>query len=148
VAITGALGNLGETLADMAAARGADLVLIDQATITLPSSHNRLVLSGIDLTSFADCQDVAHQINRYFGRLDALVNGAGGYAWEPLLGGAIEAWDRLYSLNLRTALNASKALLPLLLQSRGASSISARAWQPGPDWGWVLTLRRNPAYCA
>jgi short-subunit dehydrogenase len=56
VAITGALGNLGETLADMAAARGADLVLIDQATITLPSSHNRLVLSGIDLTSFADCQ--------------------------------------------------------------------------------------------
>ncbi|MDX9669397.1 MULTISPECIES: SDR family NAD(P)-dependent oxidoreductase [unclassified Pseudomonas] len=127
VAITGALGNLGETLADMAAAQGADLVLIDQATIGLPTSHNRLVLSGVDLASLADCQDVARQINRYFGRLDALVNGAGGYAWEPLLGGTIDAWDRLYTLNLRTALNASKTLLPLLLQSSAGRIVNIGA---------------------
>ncbi|WP_433589962.1 SDR family NAD(P)-dependent oxidoreductase [Pseudomonas koreensis] len=127
VAITGALGNLGETLADMAAAQGADLVLIDQARIGLPSSHNRLVLSGIDLASLADCQEVARQINRYFGRLDALVNSAGGYAWEPLLGGTIEAWDRLYTLNLRTALNASKTLLPLLLQSSAGRIVNIGA---------------------
>ncbi|PTT30327.1 SDR family NAD(P)-dependent oxidoreductase [Pseudomonas sp. HMWF021] len=117
VAITGALGNLGETLAEMAAAQGANLVLIDQAQMTMPCSHNRLVLSGVDLASISDCEEVAQQINRYFGRLDALINVAGGYAWEPLLGGALQAWDRLYTLNLRTALNASKALLPLLLQS-------------------------------
>lgn len=127
VAITGALGNLGETLAEMAAAQGADLVLIDQAPIAIPYSANRLILSGVDLTSFADCQEVAQQINDHYGRLDALVNVAGGYAWEPLLGGAIEAWDRLYTLNLRTALNASKAMLPLLLKSSAGRIVNIGA---------------------
>ncbi|MBK5373676.1 SDR family NAD(P)-dependent oxidoreductase [Pseudomonas sp. TH43] len=127
VAITGALGNLGETLAEMAAAQGADLVLIDQAPIAIPCSAKRLILSGVDLTSFADCQEVAQQINDHYGRLDALVNVAGGYAWEPLLGGAIEAWDRLYSLNLRTALNASKAMLPLLLKSSAGRIVNIGA---------------------
>lgn len=127
VAITGALGNLGETLAEMAAAQGADLVLIDQAPIAIPCSANRLILSGVDLTSFADCQEVAQQINDHYGRLDALVNVAGGYAWEPLLGGAIEAWDRLYTLNLRTALNASKAMLPLLLKSSAGRIVNIGA---------------------
>ncbi|MBK5512457.1 SDR family NAD(P)-dependent oxidoreductase [Pseudomonas sp. TH15] len=127
VAITGALGNLGETLAEMAAAQGADLVLIDQAPIAIPCSAKRLILSGVDLTSFADCQEVAQQINDHYGRLDALVNVAGGYAWEPLLGGAIEAWDRLYTLNLRTALNASKAMLPLLLKSSAGRIVNIGA---------------------
>lgn len=127
VAITGALGNLGETLAEMVAAQGADLVLIDQAPIAIPCSAKRLILSGVDLTSFADCQEVAQQINDHYGRLDALVNVAGGYAWEPLLGGAIEAWDRLYTLNLRTALNASKAMLPLLLKSSAGRIVNIGA---------------------
>lgn len=117
VAITGAFGNLGEALATLAAARGAKLVLIDRAPSPLPSSANLLVLPGVDLTSFAECQEVARRIDEHFGRLDALLNVAGGFAWEPILEGDVETWDRLYALNLRTALNTSKAALPLLLQS-------------------------------
>jgi len=39
-----------------------------------------------------------------FGRIDGLVNVAGGFAWETLEGGSLETWDRLYQINLRTAL--------------------------------------------
>lgn len=117
VAVTGALGNLGEMLARMAAAQGARLVLIDRAASTIGSSPELMMLSGVDLTSYADCEEVARRIQAHFGRLDGLVNVAGGFAWETVQHGETQTWDRLFELNVRTALNASKALLPLLLQS-------------------------------
>lgn len=117
VAITGAFGNLGETLAKMAADQGHDLVLIDHASGSIASSSQRLMLPGIDLTAYSDCQEAAQRIQAHFGRLDALVNVAGGFAWETVQHGETNTWDRLYELNVRTALNASKAMLPLLLES-------------------------------
>ena len=57
-----------------------------------------------------------------FGRLDALVNIAGGFAWEKVEGGSSSSWDRLFAINLKTALHASQAAIPHLLQS-GAGRI-------------------------
>ena len=57
-----------------------------------------------------------------FGRIDALLNIAGGFQWATLEDGAADSWDRMYALNLKTALNASKAALPYLLES-GAGRI-------------------------
>jgi NAD(P)-dependent dehydrogenase (short-subunit alcohol dehydrogenase family) len=127
VAITGAFGNLGATLARMAAAQGACLVLIDQTASAMPSSPTRLVLSGIDLTSYADCEEVARRIHEHFGRLDGLVNVAGGFAWESVQDGAPHTWDRLFALNVGTALNASKAMLPLLLESSAGRIVNIGA---------------------
>ncbi|WP_240201604.1 SDR family NAD(P)-dependent oxidoreductase [Pseudomonas sp. PDNC002] len=127
IAITGAFGNLGDTLADMAAAQGARLVLIDRASTTLPSTPEQLLLPGVDLTSAADCQAVASRIEAHYGRLDALVNVAGGFAWEPIQGGDVETWDRLYALNLRTALNTCQALLPLIRRSAAGRIVNIGA---------------------
>lgn len=127
VAITGALGNLGETLARKAAVQGAHLVLIDQAACTIRSSPELLMLPDIDLTSYADCQKVASRIHEHFGRLDALVNVAGGFASETVQHGETQTWSRLYELNVLTALNASKALLPLILQSSAGRIVNIGA---------------------
>jgi NAD(P)-dependent dehydrogenase (short-subunit alcohol dehydrogenase family) len=54
------------------------------------------------------------------GSIDALLNIAGGFAWERLDGGDAATWDRMYALNLKTALNATKAALPHLVASNGA----------------------------
>ena len=48
------------------------------------------------------------------GGLDALVNIAGGFRWETLSDGSIETWDRMYDVNVRTAVNACRAALPHL----------------------------------
>ncbi|MBB4864892.1 NAD(P)-dependent dehydrogenase (short-subunit alcohol dehydrogenase family) [Pseudomonas nitritireducens] len=117
VAITGAFGNLGQVLAEMAASQGARLVLIDHASSERHSSADCLLLPDTDLTSSTACQAVAARIEEHFGRLDALVNVAGGFAWEPVQGGDVETWDRLYALNLRTALLTTQALLPLIRRS-------------------------------
>ena len=56
------------------------------------------------------------------GGLDGLVNVAGGFRWETVESGSVDTWDRMYALNLRTALLASQAALPHLL-ARGSGRI-------------------------
>ena len=66
------------------------------------------------------------EVKARFGRLDALVNVAGGFRWESVGDGDPASWDRLFALNVKTALNASQAALPYLLESgAGGSSTSA-----------------------
>ena len=51
-----------------------------------------------------------------FGRLDALLNIAGGFIWQTT-DDADPAWARMFALNVTTALNASRAALPHLKAS-------------------------------
>jgi NAD(P)-dependent dehydrogenase (short-subunit alcohol dehydrogenase family) len=54
------------------------------------------------------------------GSMDGLVNTAGGFEWETIEQGAVETWDRMYEMNVRTALQASRAVLPAMVaQGRG-----------------------------
>jgi NAD(P)-dependent dehydrogenase (short-subunit alcohol dehydrogenase family) len=57
-----------------------------------------------------------------FGGIDVLVNVAGGFRWETLEAGDVETWDQLYTMNLRTAVVCSKAVLPAMIE-RGAGRI-------------------------
>jgi len=52
--------------------------------------------------------------------LDALVNVAGAFRWEKVEDGDTATWDLLFNVNLRTAVNASRAALSLM--KRGGSS--------------------------
>jgi NAD(P)-dependent dehydrogenase (short-subunit alcohol dehydrogenase family) len=119
VVVTGAGGVLGAAVARVAASRGARVALIDLGEpADLGPAHLRL--GGVDLTAFDATQramDVAHA---HFGRIDALLNIAGGFRWQTLAEGDIDAWDGLYRINLRTAATASKAALPHLIASQGA----------------------------
>jgi len=62
------------------------------------------------------------QIVATFGGLDGLVNVAGGFKWETVETGSVETWDRLFAINVRTALLASQSALPHLL-GRGGGRI-------------------------
>lgn len=124
VAVTGAFGSLGAALARAIAAAGASVALLDQTdTSRAPTDlPNALVLGNVDLASSAAAQEAIGRVVAHFGRLDALVNVAGGFRWEKIEGGSIDTWDLLYQMNLRTAVNTSQAALPHLL-ARGAGRI-------------------------
>jgi NAD(P)-dependent dehydrogenase (short-subunit alcohol dehydrogenase family) len=47
---------------------------------------------------------------------------AGGFRWQTLEGGSVDTWDALYGMNLRSAVVASRAVLPCLRKA-GASAI-------------------------
>ncbi|MFQ6721430.1 SDR family oxidoreductase, partial [Bordetella pertussis] len=87
-----------------------------------PQAGADLALLDVDLNDVASTRHAFDTIARRFGRLDALVSVAGGFHHETLAEGKVKAWDHMYALNLRTAVVACQAALPLML-ARGAGHV-------------------------
>jgi NAD(P)-dependent dehydrogenase (short-subunit alcohol dehydrogenase family) len=122
IAVTGGFGVLGRAVGEALKAAGARGVLIDRASAPADLPSDILGLGGVDLTQPEPArQAMADAVSR-FGGLDGLVNVAGGFRWETVESGSVDTWDRMYALNLRTALLASQAALPHLL-ARGSARI-------------------------
>lgn len=121
VVVTGGSGALGATLAAALRERGAAVVALDR--------------SGPDGVDLGDPAATARGLQRAAaqlgGGIDALVNVAGGFAWETLDGGSIDTWDRMYQMNLRTAVVASQQALPWLKASARASIVNVGALAAG-----------------
>lgn len=118
VAVTGAAGALGRAAVAHLAAAGWQVVGIDLGEV--PAESVALALGGVDLTDEQAMTAAAARIEKDLGRLDGLVNIAGGFVWETVSDGSVATWDRLYQMNVRTALVTSRALLPLLRVQGGA----------------------------
>lgn len=129
VAITGAFGSLGAAVANAAVSAGATVALIDRAPAAQarPDLPAGLRLGEIDLASADAAQRVFDGIAQKHARLDALVNVAGTFRWEKIESGSIDTWDLLYSVNLRTAVNASRAALPHLLKQPASRIVNVGA---------------------
>ena len=122
IVVTGASGALGKVVAEVALAKGARVAGIDHAPTQVPATPSRLELGGVDLTDAAQARKAIDAVVSHFGRLDALINIAGGFAFEAIAEGDPRTWQRMYALNVLTALNASQSAIPHLALS-GAGRI-------------------------
>ena len=124
--VTGAFGALGSAVAQAAAEQGACVALVDYAKApSSPTPDGALALGGVDLTDANQAGAAIEAAAERFGGIDALLNIAGGFAWETIADGGAATWDRLYALNVKTALNACRAALPML--GAGASIVNIGA---------------------
>jgi len=122
LAITGAMGALGKIVADTAQARGARVAGIDHAAAQSAARPDRIELGGVDLTDAGQASTAIDAVLAHFGRLDALINIAGGFVFETVAEGSEKSWQRMHAMNVLTALNASRAALPHLAKG-GAGRI-------------------------
>ena len=129
IAITGGFGRLGQQLGQLLAARGARVALIDRhpAASAPAAPEGTVVVAGVDLADEAAAAAALQQAAALLGGLDGLVNVAGGFAWEKIEGGHVATWDQQFNTNLRSALLASQAALPLLLAQPGAAIVNVGA---------------------
>lgn len=127
IVVTGASGALGKVVADAALARGAKVAGVDHAASQIPATANRIELGGVDLTDAEHARKAIETAVAHFGRLDALINIAGGFAFETVAEGDPKTWQRMYALNVLTALNASRAAIPHLATSRSARIVNVGA---------------------
>ena len=127
IVITGALGALGQVVAKEALARGARVAGIDHAASQAAATSERIELGSVDLTDAAQAKKAIDAAASHFGRLDALINIAGGFAFETIADGEVTTWQRMYALNVTTALNASRAAIPHLAASSAARIINIGA---------------------
>jgi NAD(P)-dependent dehydrogenase (short-subunit alcohol dehydrogenase family) len=127
VMITGAAGNLGSAAAAAFGRCGARLVLLDRAVEGLPGRigtwRGDWIASQVDLL---DARAVANAVTAVLGatgRIDVLCNLAGGFSMGTLVHETSDAaLDTLFDLNVRTMLNAVRAVTPAMLRA-GAGRI-------------------------
>ncbi len=120
VAVTGGFGVLGRAVALAAREAGARVAAIDRAEGS--AGDGILALGGVDLADPAAAARAMQAVVDRLGRLDVLVNVAGGFRWQTLADGEFSGWSDLYAVNVLTAAAASKAALPHLVGS-GAGAI-------------------------
>lgn len=131
VVVTGAFGNLGMAVARAFRGQGASVALIDHAQP--PASVNadfgapHCVLGGVDLTRVANTGAAMEAVRETLGVIDVLINIAGGFRWQTVEQGDIDGWDGMFAMNLKTAVVATKAALPQLLQSQAGRIINVGA---------------------
>ncbi len=131
VIVTGGLGTLGRAVARAFETAGSKVAVIDHAAVPADdaarTSNRYLPVGGIDLTQLAHAERAVQSILAKFGRIDVLVNIAGGFRWQTLADGDLAGWDQMYAMNLKTAVVASKAALPSILKSDAGRIINIGA---------------------
>lgn len=131
VMVTGAAGNLGRAVAAAFGSRGASLVLVDLGAEELEAAHgggaDRL-LAPADLLAPASVERVVEDAVARFGRIDVLCNIAGGFHMgEPVHETPDRAWDLMLDMNVRTMLNAVRAVVPRMLEAGGGRIVNVGA---------------------
>jgi len=125
IAITGGHGVLGRAVLEAALSDGLEVAVIDHARgQAVPDGV--LELGGVDLTDPTAAERAMAGVVERFGRLDALLNIAGGFVWQTV-DDPEPAWSRMFALNLTTAVNACRAALPHLKGSSDGRIVNVGA---------------------
>lgn len=130
--VTGSDGALGQAVVSTLGKYGARLVLVSHGPAPAPSTTTSsttgaLHFGGIDLTQPDAARLLMEGVVKQTGRLDGLINVAGGFRFEKVAGGFLDTWDSMYELNLKTAVVACQAALPHLLKAAGGRIVNVGA---------------------
>jgi NAD(P)-dependent dehydrogenase (short-subunit alcohol dehydrogenase family) len=131
VVVTGGLGVLGRAVAARLVAEGANVAVLDRASAPANSEDAMkgvaLIVGDVDLSDLAACTDAYARALDVLGTVDGVVNVAGGFVWETIEGASLGTWDRMYHMNVRTAVASCRAALPHLLQNRAGRIVNVGA---------------------
>ena len=134
--ITGAARGIGKAIALKFAAEGAniaftDLVLNDDMAAGLEATRKEIEAVGVtcrayagNAADFAGTETVVKQIHEDFGTIDILVNNAGITQDGLLIRMTEEQWDKVLTVNLKSAFNFCHACAPIMMRQRSGSIIN------------------------
>ncbi|MGR4883501.1 SDR family oxidoreductase [Streptomyces sp. LARHCF249] len=137
VVVTGGTRGVGAGIARSFLAAGAEVVVCARRPPEEPVSADGRTASftAVDLREPAAVQDFFAAVARRYGRLDCLVNNAGGTPYRLLGEGGAQRHARVLELNLLAPMTASLAAHPWLREARGSvvmiGSVSGTRPSPG-----------------
>jgi 3-oxoacyl-[acyl-carrier protein] reductase len=128
--VTGSSSGIGKATALRLATEGAAVCVVanhnvegGEATVgEIIATAGSAVFVQADVSVAADCQRVAEEALRAFGRVDILVNNAGITRTRPLTAMDEDFWDMVLDTNLKSAYLMSRAVVDDML-ARGSGSI-------------------------
>ena len=127
--------QVGDAVAHAFAAEGASLALLDlnaealnSRAAALRAANARVSAYPCDLTDVGQVSTVAERVRAEFGRVDAFVHVAGGFALSgPIADSDPAIFAKQIAINLTTAYVASRAFVPLLKDNVGSAVYFASA---------------------
>ncbi len=167
VVVTGAAQGIGREIATGFAVRGACVGLVDRDGPLLEETARTLADKGLavhavvaELGVAAEAECAIDDVAARFGRLDALVNNAGGSAHTPLAFDEVtnDDFDRVVDWNLKSTFFCTKSAVPHFRAAGGGAvvNMSAIAGRAGTELlppqysavkAGVIGLTRNLACC-
>ncbi|MEM6906178.1 MAG: SDR family oxidoreductase, partial [Pseudomonadota bacterium] len=120
--VTGGAGGIGRAICARFAAEGARVIAADLAPWERPPQGVQAL--AYDVTSEDAARAAMTEIAAEWGRLDILVNAAGIEIEHTIEETTLEAWNRIFAINVTGTFLAAKHALPLLRNSQGASVIN------------------------
>lgn len=116
IAVTGAFGALGTVVMRALADAGASVAGIARAPVSKapPQLGGFALFGGADISDAHVAEATLRAVAQKLGGLDALVNIAGAFRWGKVADNGPDIWELLHKANLLTAVNATRAALPLL----------------------------------
>ena len=124
--VTGAARGLGFSLATLLAERGARVFMVDRDGEALGDAVALLVKRGLASSAVAanaaseeDLRGLRRRIEAEAeGRLDVLINNAGGWRYGSLGDITVADWDWTFEVNLKTVFLATRTLMDLMVARR------------------------------
>jgi len=129
VLVTGAGGALGGAVVAGFRAGGANIVALgrgrEQLIAALGDEEAGVLYVAVDLRDAAQVASAAAAGVQSFGRIDVLVNCAGGFSMgTPVHATPNEAWEQMLDVNFRSMLNAVRAVVPFMLDAGSGRIVS------------------------
>ena len=128
--VTGAARGIGLAVAKRFLAEGWRVVLLDIESELLSKSTQALAAADNTLALHCDVSDKSAvagaftEIERRFGRLDALVNNAGIAVFAPLMELSDDDWHRVLAVNLTGPFLCTRAAVPLMREHGGGAIVN------------------------
>ncbi len=159
--ITGAAQGIGKRVAELAAAEGARLLLVDIADYVqgvaaeLRDRGAEAVAVQANLETWAGAESIMLEAQQQFGRIDVLINNVGGTIWaQPFEHYTPEQIEKEIQRSLFTTMWCCRAVLPYMLEQKGGvivnvSSVATRGLMRvpyGAAKGGVNAMTVNMAY--
>ena len=123
--VTGGGGGIGGAIAQRFAREGAKLAIVDIDGEAAKNCANKIsadggdaITLGADVTNKQSVTGIIKAALDRWGRVDILVNVAGGAERKRVIDMTAADWDRVVDVNLKSVFLCSQAVLPAMLKQR------------------------------
>jgi 2-hydroxycyclohexanecarboxyl-CoA dehydrogenase len=137
VIVTGAASGIGLATARRFAQEGAKVALWDideegvqRAAADLVAAGNKAIASRVDVSNRAQADAAVAAARAEFGPIQILINNAGITLFRSFMEMTEEVWDRVMTINLKSMLVCTQAVLPDMLAAK---------------WGRIINISSSSA---
>jgi NAD(P)-dependent dehydrogenase (short-subunit alcohol dehydrogenase family) len=125
--VTGGNTGIGEAVALRFAQQGTNVAVVgsrhpqesERVSQSICAAGGSAIALAADLTRASEGERIVAATADRFGRVDILVNSAGGfYAFRRVVETDEDEWDRVIDVNLKSAFVCARAVLPRMLERR------------------------------